>query len=269
MEDDEEAARWSSPLPDGPDRAHLPRRLSISTTPGTVMGSPLASSDDLRRLASSSLISEMGVEQHFAFLAEAVGREACRPTSRTTVVLRDVNYKVRSGILWIEAEGPCVLCMDPLWVLPAILNRMQTPPIPQICVGVKTTAFPTVYESVADPIKGLLQGRRRKRAVTALNRVSAVLEPNKLYLVLGGPKSGKTSLLKTIAGASIAVSRVGSVGQAGRCYGALTYANRSCIPSMYTPGRIRKSRRCVDFTGEVTYNGSTADQGAFDLTSLA
>lgn len=90
-----------------------------------------------------------------------------------------------------------------------------------------------MYESVADPIKGLLQGRRRKRAVTALNRVSAVLEPNKLYLVLGGPKSGKTSLLKTIA------------------------------------GRIRKSRRCVDFTGEVTYNGSTADQGAFDVTSLA
>lgn len=95
MEDDEEVALvWSSPLPDAPDRIHLSRRLSISTTPLTVMGSPLASSDDLRRLASSSLISEVGVEQHFAFLAEAVGREACRPTSRTTVVLRDVNYKV-------------------------------------------------------------------------------------------------------------------------------------------------------------------------------
>lgn len=92
--DDEEAA-WSSPLPDQ-ERGHLPRRLSISTTPLTMVGSPLASSDDLRRLASSSLISEVGVEQHFAFLAEAVGREGCRPTSRTTVMLKDVNYKVRA-----------------------------------------------------------------------------------------------------------------------------------------------------------------------------
>lgn len=101
VEDDEEVALvWSSPMPDAPDRIHLSRRLSISTTPLTVMGSPLASSDDLRRLASSSLISEVGVEQHFAFLAEAVGREACRPTSRTTVVLRDVNYKV-----WIVCTG--------------------------------------------------------------------------------------------------------------------------------------------------------------------
>jgi hypothetical protein len=99
-----------------------------------------------------------------------------------------------------------------------------TPPLPapqppirphQICVGVKTTAFPTVYQSVADPIKGLLQGRRRKRAVTALHRVSAVLEPNKLYLVLGGPKSGKTSLLKTIAGA------LGLLGGMDPCRGIL------------------------------------------------
>lgn len=90
---------------------------------------------------------------------------------------------------WRELQGAC------------IRSRQSSKSKRQICVGVKTTAFPTVYESVADPIKGLLQGRRRKRAVTALNRVSAVLEPNKLYLVLGGPKSGKTSLLKTIAGA--------------------------------------------------------------------
>jgi ABC-type polysaccharide/polyol phosphate transport system ATPase subunit len=85
--------------------------------------------------------------------------------------------------------------------------------ISQICVGVKTTAFPTVYESVADPIKSLLQGRRRKRAVTALNRVSAVLEPNKLYLVLGGPKSGKTSLLKAISGAWFVCLSGGAAGE--------------------------------------------------------
>ena len=66
-------------------------------------------------------------------------------------------------------------------------------------MGVKAKAFPTVYESVAEPIKSLLQGRRRRRHVTALNSVSIVLEPGRLYLVLGGPKSGKTSLLKAIA----------------------------------------------------------------------
>lgn len=216
-EDDEEAACWPSPLPDGPDRAHLPRRLSISTTPLTVMGSPLASSDDLRRLASSSLISEMGVEQHFAFLAEAVGREACRPTSRTTVMLRDVNYKVRkfSRPAALACCAWIVLCCVCTVVHSTKRNATHPNRAAQICVGVKTTAFPTVYESVADPIKGLLQGRRRKRAVTALNRVSAVLEPNKLYLVLGGPKSGKTSLLKTIAGALCVLSRVGWIGQAG------------------------------------------------------
>jgi hypothetical protein len=70
--------------------------MSRGSSSASPMGSPLLeSSDDLRRLATSSLISEVGVEQHFASLAEAVGREACRPTSRTTVVLRDVNYKVR------------------------------------------------------------------------------------------------------------------------------------------------------------------------------
>lgn len=83
-------------------REHV--RRSFGSTAGSVlggsahdsqqwMGSP-SSIEDLRRLASSSLISEVGVEEHFASLAEAVGRDGCRPTSRTTVVLRDVNYKV-------------------------------------------------------------------------------------------------------------------------------------------------------------------------------
>lgn len=91
---------------------HAARRSSFGSLNtgdgGSCHGSPLASNDDLRRLASSSMISEVGVEQHFASLAEAVGREGCRPTSRTTVVLRDVNYKVGthiyrlSNIYWFQ-----------------------------------------------------------------------------------------------------------------------------------------------------------------------
>lgn len=33
-----------------------------------------------------------------------------------------------------------------------------------------------------------------------LNHVSALLEPSKLTLVLGGPKDGKTTFLKALAG---------------------------------------------------------------------
>lgn len=125
-------------------------------------------------------------------------------------------------------------------VYPRLSFTPPTHPYTQICVGVKTTAFPTVYQSVADPIKGLLQGRRRKRAVTALNRVSAVLEPNKLYLVLGGPKSGKTSLLKTIAGAFwwTVIGRIEcgwvELGQLSTLrWVSLSYTQHTCLTHLY------------------------------------
>jgi hypothetical protein len=156
------------------------------------------------------------------------GRDG-RSTTPTTVVLRDVSYKIK--------------------------------------VGVRAKAFPTVWESVAEPVKGMVGWVRKRtggrkggkeggkeggreevmvekeeteekgginvveeeeeeaerkrtsssrkstnkssssssscssssgctRTVVALENVSTVFEPTKMYLVLGGPKSGKTSLLK-------------------------------------------------------------------------
>jgi len=162
------------------------------------------------------------------------GREG-RSTTPTTVVLRDVSYKIK--------------------------------------VGVKAKAFPTVWESVAEPVKGVVGWMRKRtggrkggrkggkeggveevveeeeeeekeekggikvvegkaaerkrvssssssgnssgktkssssssssssstcgctRTVVALENISTVFEPTKMYLVLGGPKAGKTSLLK-------------------------------------------------------------------------
>lgn len=45
----------------------------------------------------------------------------------------------------------------------------------------------------------VLRGKA-KRELYALRDVSTVLEPCRLYLVIGGPKCGKTSLLRAIAG---------------------------------------------------------------------
>lgn len=82
-------------------------------------------------------------------------------------------------------------------------------------IGEESKAFPTVGEVLADPFlklgKRLRRGLRggaedgattRRRELYALRDVSTVLEPARLYLVIGGPKSGKTSLLKAIAGRS-------------------------------------------------------------------
>lgn len=88
-------------------------------------------------------------------------------------------------------------------------------------IGEESKAFPTVGEVLVDPFLKLgqrlqqwlqqrLQQRlrggaedaatTRRRELYALREVSTVLEPARLYLVIGGPKSGKTSLLKAIAG---------------------------------------------------------------------
>ena len=76
----------------------------------------------------------------------------------------------------------------------------------QISVGPKAKAFPNMWESVSGPLMGLARAWKGSRSekgigqVVALDNVSTILEPDKLYLVLGGPKSGKTTLLKGIAG---------------------------------------------------------------------
>lgn len=81
-------------------------------------------------------------------------------------------------------------------------------------IGEESKAFPTVVEVLADPFLklgkrlrqrlrgGAEDGATRRRELYALRDVSTVLEPARLYLVIGGPKSGKTSLLKAIAGRS-------------------------------------------------------------------
>lgn len=86
----------------------------------------------------------------------------------------------------------------------------------QYSVGEASKAFPTVGEVLTDPfikmgkrLQGLLAERPAaggaKRDVYALRDVSAVLEPARLYLVIGGPKSGKTSFLKAVAGGCVAL----------------------------------------------------------------
>jgi ABC-type multidrug transport system ATPase subunit len=103
------------------------------------------------------------------------------------------------------------------------LHRLSLPPKhpiktktkkQQYVVGEESKAFPTVGEVLTDPFIKL--GKRLRAAVSdkhrreqaggkhdvyALRNVSTVLAPSKLYLVIGGPKSGKTSFLKAIAGA--------------------------------------------------------------------
>lgn len=96
---------------------------------------------------------------------------------------------------------------------------------PQYSIGEESKAFPTVGEVIVDPFLKL--GKRvrerlrrcsssagddagpttKRRELCALRDVSTVLEPARLYLVIGGPKCGKTSLLKAISGA-----RAGVVG---------------------------------------------------------
>ncbi|KAM3574693.1 hypothetical protein VYU27_003419, partial [Nannochloropsis oceanica] len=193
-----------------------------------------------------SLPLSFDFDGYFASRAAAMeGREG-RSTTPTTVVLRDVSYRIK--------------------------------------VGVRAKAFPTVWESVAEPVQGMVGWMRRKtgglkgnkeerkdrglavgvekekeegggplvveeeeekeevktrmrksssyssnrsssngtskcssscncnsssnnnnshnssyggtRTIVALNNVSTVLEPGNMYLVLGGPKAGKTSMLK-------------------------------------------------------------------------
>ena len=69
--------------------------IEMGSVRGSFRGLPSSppSCVDLRRLTNSSSILQSGVERHFESLAEAVGLDG-RSTSKTTVVLRDVSYKV-------------------------------------------------------------------------------------------------------------------------------------------------------------------------------
>lgn len=101
-------------------------------------------------------------------------------------------------------------------------------------------------------------GARAKRELYALRDVSTVLEPCRVYLVIGGPKSGKTSLLQAIAGEPLDVLRLWSGGgvDAPRI-NRLTHAH---------PGRPPRGRN-VTVSGSVLYNGERAEKDAgFNIT---
>lgn len=68
-------------------------------------------------------------------------------------------------------------------------------------------AFPTVGDVMMEVVTGGLCRKRDSSAVHILSDVTSVLHPSKLYLVLGPPLAGKTSLLKAVAGQTTRASR--------------------------------------------------------------
>ena len=60
--------------------------------------------------------------------------------------------------------------------------------------------FPTITETLVHSLSAPFRLKKDHASVTILENVSLLLEPGKSYLLLGPPKSGKTSLLKAIAG---------------------------------------------------------------------
>ncbi len=171
-----------------------PREQSFRALPLTTSRASSGHGVDLKRLMGTSVIREIGVAKHFRNLADSVG-ESRRNISSTSVLVKELSLSY--------------------------------------VVGQASKAFPTVGEAVTDPIVSLCKGNGKKTfEVKALQHITTALEPQKMYLVIGGPKSGKTSLLKAIAGRSLK-------GKGARV------------------------------EGEVTYNGEKAGAGGFHITSLA
>jgi hypothetical protein len=150
---------------------------------------------DLKRLMGTSVIREIGVENHFKNLASTLG-ESRRNISSTSVQIQDLS-----------------------------LSYM---------VEQSNKRFLNVGEALLNPFLALLRsgGKKQTFQVKALQHITTAFAPQKLYLVIGGPKCGKTSLLKAIAGRSLR----------GTGY---------------------------RLSGSVLYNGEEAGSGGFHMTSLA
>nr|GME17435.1 pleiotropic drug resistance protein 2-like [Ipomoea batatas] len=69
---------------------------------------------------------------------------------------------------------------------------------------VGSRALPTLLNATINSLEGILGLLRlspsKKKAVTILNDVSGIVKPSRLTLLLGPPASGKTTLLKALAG---------------------------------------------------------------------
>ena len=159
----------------------------------------------------------------------------------------------------------------------------------RIHVGIKTKAFPTVYESVAEPVKRafsyLLQGRggggggggeerggRRGRdtTVVALDRVSSVLEPHQIHLVLGGPKSGQSTHPPTHPANPPTHPPTHPSTHQGKTSLLKAISGRIRPSSSSSSSSSCRRKRRKQMSGAVTYNGTPAThQAPFDMTSLA
>lgn len=106
------------------------------------------------------------------FISNIGGVEAVEPLPALEIRLKDFSFKVPS-----RANGP---------------NKD----------GIATVATP-LYKMKAVLKKYLLYHRRQKKeklVTNVLSNVNLVFKPGKMFLVLGPPQSGKTSLLKAIGG---------------------------------------------------------------------
>jgi len=187
----------SEPPPRPSSFVALPITPPLEMTAAAVQNVATGSKDvDLKRMMGTSVIREIGVETHFRNLAQSVG-ESRRNISSTSVQVQEFSLSYT--------------------------------------VGQTSKAFPSVGEALMDPFISLMNtGGKGKKSyeVKALQHITTALAPQKMYLVVGGPKSGKTSFLKAIAGRSL-------------------------------KGKGSK------VTGSVTYNGESAGSGGFHITSLA
>lgn len=187
----------SEPPPRPSSFVALPITPPLETAAATTKTAATGGKDvDLKRMMGTSVIREIGVEMHFRNMAQSVG-ESRRNISSTSVQIQELSLSYT--------------------------------------VGQTSKAFPSVGEALMDPFISLMNrgGKGNKPyEVKALQHITTALAPQKMYLVVGGPKSGKTSLLKAIAGRSL-------------------------------KGKGSK------VTGSVTYNGESAGSGGFHITSLA